>query len=303
MNNELAIRILEALNEQWFKDYLNGIPFQLFQSKFSEAPNEILQTLEALENSYLIKRNDIGWYVITTAGIDVFEENLSPSIVSKINSERRNVMELLKELYDTDIYQTIDHETLMTKVKISDFRYLLGIVVYLEEKGLVVLDMVIGGAFQIRLTPAGNEALLNQTFSNALVMKNAYAILFNIENHLRDFLELKLSTKLGSDWWNLGIPKGIRDKVDQMKRDENNIGWKVTNTRGNIEFLSFEHIQKIIANNWKDVFEPIFQDQNKIILKLTELEIIRNAIAHTRTLSDEGMKRLEQYAQDILNLT
>jgi hypothetical protein len=134
-------------------------------------------------------------------------------------------------------------------------------------------------------------------------MKNAYAMLFNIENHLRDFLELKLSTKLGSDWWNLGIPKGIRDKVDQMKRDENNIGWKVTNTRGNIEFLSFEHIQKIIANNWNDVFEPIFQDQNKIILKLTELEIIRNAIAHTRTLSDEGMKRLEQYAQDILNLT
>jgi len=87
-----------------------------------------------------------------------------------------------------------------------------------------------------------------------------------------------------------------------MRDDEKNVGWQVTNTRGNIEFLSFEHIQKIIVNNWNDVFESIFQDQNKITLKLTELEIIRNAIAHTRTLSDEGIKRLEQYAQDVFNL-
>ena len=134
-------------------------------------------------------------------------------------------------------------------------------------------------------------------------MKNAYAILFNLENHLRDFLELQMSAKLGSDWWNLGVPKGIKERVNQMREDERKVGWEVTTLVGNSQFLSFEHIQKIIVNNWNDVFRTIFQDQNKIILKLTELEIIRNAIAHTRTLSEAGMQRLEQYSQDIINLT
>jgi len=105
-------------------------------------------------------------------------------------------METLKELYDADIYQFMDHETLTSKVNIDDFRYLLGIVEYLKQKAFVVVYMVAGGDFQIRLSPAGYEALLKKSFSNALAMKNAYVILFNLENHLRHFLELKLSQKL-----------------------------------------------------------------------------------------------------------
>jgi hypothetical protein len=39
---------------------------------------------------------------------------------------------------------------------------------------------------------------------------------------------------------------------------------------------------------WKEVFEPIFGDQDGIIPELTYLEDLRNnAIAHTRTLSAE----------------
>ena len=55
--------------------------------------------------------------------------------------------------------------------------------------------------------------------------------------------------------------------------------------------------------DWKDVFEPIFKDQHKIHLSLIELESLRNAIAHTRTLPVDGMTRLEQYNKDIFNMT
>jgi len=60
MNNEIAIKILGLLNEQWYKDYLNGISFHTLTSKLSYPENEILQTLEALENNFLITRNEVG---------------------------------------------------------------------------------------------------------------------------------------------------------------------------------------------------------------------------------------------------
>jgi len=109
--------------------------------------------------------------------------------------------------------------------------------------------------------------------------------------------------KYGSDWWNIGVSKGLKDKADEMKKAELKVGWEVSSTKTNLEYLSFEHLQKLINNNWKDVFENVFGSQDKIALKLNELETIRNAIAHTRTLSDDGMQRLEQYSQDIFNLT
>jgi len=255
MNNEIAMKILELLYEQWFKDYLNGISIYTLISKVAYSENEILQTLEALENNYFVGKNQVGWYVITISGIDIYEENLPPSVVSKTITERKMILEILKEMYDKDIYQTMDDESLKSLIHIDDFRYLLGIIEYLNQKNLVVIDMVIGGAFRIRLSPTGFEALQNQIFNDALAMKNAYNILFNLENHLRQFLELKMSTKHGSDWWKFGISKGVKEKVNQMREDELKLGWKVTSTKSNIEYLSFEHLQKIITNNWNEVFE------------------------------------------------
>jgi hypothetical protein len=88
-----------------------------------------------------------------------------------------------------------------------------------------------------------------------------------------------------------------------MKADETSMAWTVAIAKSNTEYLLFEHLNGIITNNWKDVFEPIFKDQHKIQLPLRELESLRNAIAHTRTLSADGTTRLEQYSTDIFNMT
>jgi hypothetical protein len=76
MNNEIGIKILDLLYKKWFKDYSNGISFQTFISKLSYTENEIYQTLEILLSNWIVEKNQIGWYVITHSGIDLYEETL-----------------------------------------------------------------------------------------------------------------------------------------------------------------------------------------------------------------------------------
>ena len=45
--------------------------------------------------------------------------------------------------------------------------------------------------------------------------------------------------------------------------------------------------------------EPSFVDQS-VVFKLGELEVVRNIIAHNRSLSDIELRRLELYTHDVL---
>ena len=87
-----------------------------------------------------------------------------------------------------------------------------------------------------------------------------------------------------------------------MRKDELLIGWQISESNNNLQYLHFDHLEKIITTNWTGVFEPVFQNQQKIFLRLKELEGIRNSVAHMRLLSQDGINRLEQYSQDLLNM-
>lgn len=65
----------------------------------------------------------------------------------------------------------------------------------------------------------------------------------------------------------------------------------------------FEDLARIIVVNWDNVFKQDLHEQEKITPKLKELEVIRHAIAHTRTLTLEAMTRLEHYSEELLTLT
>jgi hypothetical protein len=134
-------------------------------------------------------------------------------------------------------------------------------------------------------------------------MSGAYEILFRLENHLRQFIEKNMRLRYGSDWWNSGhFPVKVKDNVDKLIHEEHSLRWQVSETNNDIEYLQFGHIGNIIFKNWKDCFEQFFHDQTKITSKLDELEKIRNSIAHTRMLSQEGSKRLKMYSQEIENM-
>ena len=264
---------------------------------------DLYQALELLETYYLIERDDMGWYKITISGIDKYEGALPPSAVSKRVEQRKIVLQALHDIYKITPLKLIDNNELSSKCGIDDFTELWGIVYYLERKGLVELEVFLGKNFNVRLTASGYQSFQENVYDKSLEMVGAYRILFQLENRLRKFVERKLRDKYGPEWWEKGISQSVRNKVDQRKKEEASIGWQVSETGSNLEYLLFEHLETIITNNWNEVFQPIFGDQHRISLKLKELETLRHAIAHTRTLSRDGFTRLEQYSSDIETLT
>lgn len=133
-------------------------------------------------------------------------------------------------------------------------------------------------------------------------MLNAYRLLFYLENYMRKFIESKLIAIYKNDWWDKGITLSIRKDVIEKRKKELEAGWKVSETNSGIEFLDFTDLERVIRKNWQECFESCFHDLDKINSRLTMLENIRNSIAHTRTLTDDSMNRLQQNHDDIINL-
>ncbi len=124
----------------------------------------------------------------------------------------------------------------------------------------------------------------------------------NYDATVEIFCEKKLTVKYGSEWWEKGISQSLRDKTDGRKNEEAQFPWKVSTTKNNLEYLSFPDLSRILLNQW-DTFNEIFKDQSQIELRLKELEEIRNAIGHSRTLTPDSITRLEQYSDDIFKIT
>jgi len=56
-------------------------------------------------------------------------------------------------------------------------------------------------------------------------------------------------------------------------------------------------------DNWREVFQKIFKEQEVIRAKLRELEPIRNAVRHGRKLTTEQKEKLKMFSRDIIRQT
>jgi hypothetical protein len=298
------VRIVELLYGEFFKSNIAGLAIQNFMMTLDIPENKLYPELEILESNWFIQKNQINRYVITVSGINKYEELIPPSEITRKQQERKLILEVLLPLYtEQHVYDFMTSDELANRTKLTDRLYLLATVEYLSQSGLVYLEVANGGAFWIRLTSEGYQSLQDKITNNLTVMVGAYKILFNLENHLRQYIESKMRNALGTDWWEKGVSGGVREKAGKRKAAESNTGWNISLTNGESDYFLFEDLSKIIISNWDNVFKEDLHDQSKIILKLTELEIIRHAIAHTRMLTLEGLTRLQQYSNELLALT
>lgn len=301
MNIEIAGKIIELMYEKWFKDYVVGYskPELIHETGYEE--NQINQAVEYLESKGLIYSNSPRRYVITAIGIDTHELTFPHATLAIKKQVRTNILEVLAELYQVSTHETMHSNVLSEKIHSSDWAYLLGTVVYLEQEGLVKLDMF-QGLFFIHLTSYGLESMQKPMEDNSTLMLKAYRLLFYLENYMRKFIETQLIAKYKNDWWDKGMTLNIRNDVIEKRKKELEAGWKVSETNSGMEYLDFTDLERVIRNNWKDCFESYFHDQGKVNHRLMMLENIRNSIAHTRTLTTGSMNRFQEYYDELMNL-
>ncbi len=124
-----------------------------------------------------------------------------------------------------------------------------------------------------------------------------------LERMLRECIEQGLSS-LPGDWWNERIPAQVRGNAEKKEqRRETMWPWDPSTSSNPVDYLDFSDYKKIILDpeNWKDCFAGIFKSESFIESKLTELEPIRNDLAHSRPIEDNARDKLRIYAKDIEN--
>lgn len=119
--------------------------------------------------------------------------------------------------------------------------------------------------------------------------------LYIFENNVREFLRILLEENHGEDWWRKGVPQKIRASC-AARREE---ALDEEREADLLLFADFHDYRLIIESN-----KPIFAsyiDTKEWCKKLSEMEPIRNAIAHNRPLTLAPI-RVNEYSQSFLKV-
>ena len=130
-----------------------------------------------------------------------------------------------------------------------------------------------------------------------------YTTLAELEKSLRICIITELS-RLSENWWKERIPSNIRENCEQRKKEGDlPYPWSPQADQDRIFYADFADYRTIIKkrDNWEQAFRKIFKDKEMIASKLTELEPIRRAIAHSRDLQAGDIDTLDLYSQHIMS--
>jgi hypothetical protein len=175
-----------------------------------------------------------------------------------------------------------------------------------NEKDVQILPPDVRNKVEIKLVSRVEEVLKDALIGYKIISlgkaeefpeeieKEPHFILDDLESALRKCIKSNLE-KISENWWVERVPPDIIERTEE-KRNKDEL------KRELIEYLDFADYVKIILrrDNWRDAFQKIFKDQEAILVKLRELEPIRNAVRHDRELTTEQREKLKMYSQDIL---
>jgi tetratricopeptide (TPR) repeat protein len=134
----------------------------------------------------------------------------------------------------------------------------------------------------------------------------AYVIFTRFEEELRAFIRERMEQAFGRDWWKQKVPQGIWEACleKKEKRETESKSWEKAKELHPIYYAEFSNYLEIIRkeDNWKQAFSKCFPNKEGIMVKLQELNPIRNDIMHRgRLLTPRNRQKLEVYVKDILD--
>jgi len=122
-----------------------------------------------------------------------------------------------------------------------------------------------------------------------------YELLYLIEVGLRELIIQSLEATCGPNWWKERLPDDVLKKYRKGREYERSIKWCQLVPHHPIYYVDFPDLRKIIerADNWREVFSAIFKRKEILIGTLSELEPIRNKIAHNRKATVQDQRIVE----------
>lgn len=135
----------------------------------------------------------------------------------------------------------------------------------------------------------------------AIKMAKVYPRFYVLENMLRYAIKKTLEEKYEKDWWQMDgvVSKRIRDKVKGRMKEEKEKRWHGMK-RGSHEifYTNLGDLGSIILNN-EEIFKKKFGRIAHFRTKLSEIEDVRNIIAHNNPLPAQEIRRLKFYSEEL----
>ena len=141
------------------------------------------------------------------------------------------------------------------------------------------------------------EQVAGLTSAASLPEDNArcYALMYAIENGIRELIIEELSSLEGALWYKHRLPGDTLKKYREAVLFQRQVVWTKLVPHHPVYYLDFPDLRKIIEreDNWKDVFSSIFTRKDLISATLAEIEPTRNSLAHNRKLTRQDVAMLE----------
>jgi len=133
-------------------------------------------------------------------------------------------------------------------------------------------------------------------------MKQAYELLFLLENNLRQLIEQELKKTFGEgEWWERGATHHAKEESIENQQD---LRWKWHEPINGspLNFVNFDTLHDIIVNkNW-DIFKVSLGPQATFSSNLKNLEVPRNIIAHNNVLSQQEFYDFRRNTETLLRI-
>lgn len=128
-------------------------------------------------------------------------------------------------------------------------------------------------------------------------LSEAYLTIYLIENHLRLFI-WKIAGKSNRKLTKL-LNKDDIKKINDRKNKEKTNKWLSLRKDSNLFYLDIDDLGRLIQRNWP-LFTKYFPDQDSIRVKINEITLMRNRIAHSNSsISETEKKVLEVYMDQL----
>jgi hypothetical protein len=155
-------------------------------------------------------------------------------------------------------------------------------------------------------TERGNGSAIEQfsatARSQAESMGRVYELLYCLENSVRELVEATLREAFGAEhWWDRGVDSAIKRVAEKRRVDDQKARWHGPRGDSLLAYVDFPQYGDIIASQWQH-FEPLLGDQAWVNFYFAELNRTRRALAHTGTLTDADVERMEVRVRDWLRV-
>jgi len=136
----------------------------------------------------------------------------------------------------------------------------------------------------------------NDILQEARKMADFYVIYYSVENSIRRLVSERLEEKHGPDWWASKVPQGVKDAVDQKRRDERDTTMSIRSDDP-LTYTNFGELIGIFDANWAD-FSDTLRSQKAMQQILSQFNKVRNLVAHSCVLNDDEIIRFKLLVKD-----